>query len=259
MGMNSIVKFWRALNVVEPPFIHPEDEKQCGHMREFVDKRSLNHRMFVESARFPGKDGFHLSLLPVPYLGDLSKADIFILLLNPGFSISNYDSMQSPLYRTLSTRSIRQEFKDIEFPMISLDPMLASTAGFVWWHGKFAELISRISEARHISYLNALKQLANRVAAIELVPYRSKSFSASKLINKLPSTIAARRYVHEELVPRARRGEITLIVTRKAKDWGVLAPEAIIYYKTEARSAHLTPGSRGGKAILSRFGIEASG
>lgn len=253
--MNSLVKFWSALNLVEAPFIHPEDLKQCGHMREFADRQKLDHAKFIESDRFPGKDGFHLSLLPVPYLGDLSKADIFILLLNPGFSISNYESMENALYRSLSARNIQQKFGNAEIPMMSLDPMLSSTAGFAWWHAKFADIIGRISEAKNISYLEALKLLSRRIAAVELVPYRSKSFSASKLINKLPSAIAARKYVHDELVPRSRNGEITLIVTRKAKEWGVSASDAVVYGKTEARSAHLTRNSKGGVAILKRLGI----
>jgi hypothetical protein len=264
--MNSLVEFWKNVALVEPPFIHPLDNEKCGHWPEFKDRSALNLEQFIESDHFPGDRGFHLSLSPVPFIGDLTKADIFILLLNPGFSISSYESMENPYYRALLVRNQHQEFMDVEFPFMSLDPNLASAAGFIWWHAKFAKIIKFVANVESISYLAAMKRLSRRVAAIELIPYRSKSFSAHRLTKVLPSANAARQFVQGELVERARRGEATIIVTRKAKEWGLTKAKAkewglteadvVIYEGGHTRGAHLGPNTKGGAAILKRLGLK---
>ena len=66
-----------------------------------------------------------------------------------------------------------------------------------------------------------------------------------------PSVQLARRFVIEFVVPRVRHGEAIAIVTRKSRFWKLPRCSGVIRYKGgETRSAHLSPNSRGGKAIL---------
>jgi len=63
-------------------------------------------------------------------------------------------------------------------------------------------------------------------------------------------------YVQEDLIGKARRDEAVIIATRSIKKWGLVEHENIVTYENvEARSAHLTPNSRGGKAIAERLGL----
>ena len=156
--MNSLVKFWSEFNFTEPPFIHPQDNSQFGRSREFADRRMFDFDAFIDSDRFPGNEGFHLSLLPMPYVGDLANADIFILLLNPGFNVSNYRSMEDPIYKTRAIKTLLQDFAGTNFPFMSLDPGLASSAGFQWWHKKLSGVFEVISGAKGISYLDAVRR-----------------------------------------------------------------------------------------------------
>jgi hypothetical protein len=53
------------------------------------------------------------------------------------------------------------------------------------------------------------------------------------------------------VVQRVRDGQAVVVVARKSKVWGLPKHEGIVAYDgAEARAAHLTPNSRGGKLIL---------
>jgi len=54
-----------------------------------------------------------------------------------------------------------------------------------------------------------------------------------------------------------QRGEITIVVTRNVKEWSLPSSEHVVLYGAgEARGAHLTVASFGGKAIAKRLGID---
>src|SRR5689334_11555911 len=88
----SLVTYWKECDLSKPPYIHPADEEKVGKEREFSDRRPLDHAKFIKSDRFGLKNDttFHLSLLPVPYQGNLAEADIFLIFLNPGLGLNDY-------------------------------------------------------------------------------------------------------------------------------------------------------------------------
>jgi hypothetical protein len=54
---------------------------------------STNFQQFLESQRFGDfseRPPISLFVAPIPYLGHLNRADIFLLQLNPGFNLNNY-------------------------------------------------------------------------------------------------------------------------------------------------------------------------
>jgi hypothetical protein len=192
-------------------------------------------------------------------MGNLRRADIIILLLNPGFGFADYYAeTHSVSYRSRLKQNLIQQFDEIEFPFVSLDPEFCWHPGFGWWEGKLREVITRIArENYNCNYRDALKDIANRIAAIEMIPYHSASFSAWSLLNKLPSAQMAKLYAREVLGRPADAGEKKLIiVTRRGPDWGLADSENVVVYKrAETRGASLGPRSRGGSAILRRYGI----
>ncbi len=71
---------------------------------------------------------------------------------------------------------------------------------------------------------------------------------------QLRSVELARQFVSRVVVPRVRRGKAIAIVARKANLWGLPDLPGIVRYTAgEARGAHLTPNSRGGRLILERL------
>jgi hypothetical protein len=259
---DELIKFWQRCRLVEPPFAHPDDlpilQQKGGRL---IDVETTNFDTFVAGSRFGAFDDhrLHLSLLPVPYGGDLSHAEIVILLLNPGFSYTDYwAETKMPTFRQRREDNLRQSFKGVEFPFLELDPQFCWHSGFVWWEKKLRDVIALIANRRFKGcYLDALRNLSTKLASVELVPYHSSSFRAHALIHKLPSAIMMRAFVRESLIPAAKAGQRTLIVTRQARAWGFarITKNIIVYRGGATRGASLSPNSQGGKAILWHYGI----
>ncbi len=207
--------------------------------------------------------GQHLTLLPQPYGGDLRKAEIFILLLNPGLGYTDYwGESRVKSFRNRLVRNLRQKLEGIHFPFMWLDPEYCWHGGFVWWEKKLRDVIKVIAEEKfHGHYIDALRDLSNRIACLELLPYHSFSFGAHGLVEDLPSVKIMREFVRSKLVQEAKSGKKTLIVTRRQNDWGL--PEGVeniaIYRGGHTRGASLSTNSEGGKAILRHYGFSSAG
>ena len=62
------------------------------------------------------------------------------------------------------------------------------------------------------------------------------------------------------LVPKAVAGEISIVATRQASEWGLQSSENVVLYDgIEARAAYLTLNSRGGQLIARAVGIQREG
>jgi hypothetical protein len=124
----------------------------------------------------------------------------------------------------------------------------------MYWHKKMGGLIQEIKKRNGGSFSKARHYLANRMASIELIPYHSQTFKAKgNFIRDIPSANLAREYVKNTIIPRVKEGKAIVIATRQHKNWGLPKKlSGVIQYDGpgEAQSAHLTPGSKGGKAIL---------
>lgn len=261
----ELIDFWRRCELASAPFAHPEDlpilRQKDGR---FIDAEPVSFDSFIAGPRFGDFDDhrLHLSLLPVPYGGNLSRAEIVILLLNPGFSYTDYwAETNMPAFRQRRKDTLRQSFKGIEFPFLGLDPQFCWHSGFEWWEKKLRAVITDIADKEFKGrYFEALRDFSQKVACVELIPYHSSSFRAHALTDQLPSAKMVRKFVRETLVPAANAGKRTLIVTRQAEAWGLPSgtKNVVIYKGGETRGASLSPNSRGGKAILRHYGISRS-
>lgn len=79
-------RFWRAYDVKSPPYLHPQDKE---HIDNFV---TLNFDQYQEQFGDVDDSAIHAGLLPKPYEGNLSRADVFILMLNSHFNRSRMAS-----------------------------------------------------------------------------------------------------------------------------------------------------------------------
>jgi hypothetical protein len=195
-------------------------------------------------------------LLPVPFVGDLRRADIVILLQNPGFSPSNYfQEFQDQAFRRALRENLRQPRASRRFPFFPLNPRFCYGGSYEYWRNKFGGILAELMRRRGITLVRALEYLSSRVAILELFPYHSSIGPLpTSLLRRLRSVELARNFVHDTLLPRARSGDAVLIVTRKARQWGLTARKGVVIYNgSEARSAHLSLNSRGGAEMLKRL------
>ena len=160
-----------------------------------------------------------------------------------------------PDYRAALLANLKQQPPIGTIPFLFLEPQFAWHGGFDWWHGKLAKVIQRLASAWDVSFAKARARLGSALASIELVPYHSSTFRDSGgWLRKLRSVDLARTFVTEFVLPRVERGEAIVIVTRKVKSWSLPElPGVITYSAAQARAAHLTPNTPGGRAILSHL------
>ncbi|WP_420378694.1 hypothetical protein [Gilvibacter sp.] len=238
----TIVDFWKNINYYEKPFIHPEDisiiKSQSYSYKGLHDL--LNDQFWTDEGVF------HTDLFPIPYAGKLDTAKIFILLLNPGFTLSEYNSEESSSeFRKALRDNLAQKHLDPDFPFMFLNPELLWHSGGQYWLSKLKDLILFIKNSRQISYLEAISSVSKSVAILELIPYHSTKFTRVGSLSKIASAQKMKSYVHSILIDRLNRNEICIICTRKSKFWELPEHEnAIVYQGTECRSASLSMNSR---------------
>lgn len=251
----NLLNAWKSLDNSKPPYILPGDEV----IREYTHKYK-NYKTFISDKYYGDIEStkFHTGLLPVPYSGNILKAKIFILALNPGFSIRDYYE-ESHCKKIISKR--KQRLKNInsekDFPWLSLNPEFAWTGGYDYWTKKLNPIIKKIMVESKISYVEVLQLLSKNIAVLELVPYHSKSFGLPESkMDKLESVRLMRSFVKQDLFERASKNETIIIVTRKAKYWELPKHRNVIVYNNkQARSSSFGLNSDGGKAILNLLSI----
>jgi hypothetical protein len=247
----ELIEFWRQCDLAGPIFPHPKDR---GVLLESANRRHVqaeptDFKGFLQSEHFGNSEDIrlHLSLLPIPYCGNLDTADIVVLLLNPGLTVIDfYAETRVPAFRDRLKRSLAQDFEGTEFPFLWLDPEFCWHGGFRWWEQKLRAVIATIAEERFRGrYLDALRDLSRRLALIELVPYHSQSFGSARIFDQLPSVEAVRTYARGPLAGAASRDEKTVIVARQEGAWGIPpdTPNVIVRSVSENSASHWIAGS----------------
>lgn len=248
--MHELFRVWGDLPLDAAPYALSGDAELLG--TRSVTIRSWQAYSTAEDFGAQDDTRFHLGLHPLPFIGDLDRAKVVLLLLNPGLGADDYyGEYEVAGFRDRLRANIRQEEMG-DYPFFFLDPDLAWHAGYTWWHGRLQGIIQELSGVWGVSHAAARKRVANEIAALQLVPYHSKSYKLPQTVqHALHSVKLARSYCSEVLEPRCQNGEVTLIVTRRAEDWGVNAGDhAVVYERSEPRAALIGPRSRGGMRVL---------
>ena len=243
------------MQVSKPPFVLSEDQKvfedsntPLSIFSTFTDWHT--HKDFGQRKCHE----FQLGLLPIPYFGDLRKARIFLLTLNPGFDHSDiHAETVSPELKADLVKNLHQMDLDPHYPSVFLNPRYAWHGGFSYWTKKMKGIASVIQETKGVTFRDSLAFLAKNIAVLEAVPYHSIDFKGDDiLLNNLQSSRAIKGFVDDSLLPRANNREVLLIVLRKNSFWSLKESSNIIVYgKGETRGSSLTTNSRGGKAVAS--------
>ena len=136
--------------------------------------------------------------------------------------------------------------------MIYLDPKFLWHGGGAYWSNKFSEIL----QAFDGSYVEGLRALSQGIAVLEGIAYHSEHTGFhSATIERLRTPKLMQDFVRDSLVPRAQRGEISILDVRG--DWGLTPDDNVVVYagnkNVERRAAHFTLSSRGGQKIVERL------
>jgi hypothetical protein len=200
---------------------------------------------------------YHPNLTPIPYVGDLTKAKVFLLMLNPGYkqfyeiyeqaacefekfpcrfdgSYGGYgepDDVYGDYYGRYGEKIIenlghrsRQRFWPIEGEASSTD------FGKYW-----VRMLTPVFQK-----IGSWDSIAEKFAMLNLIPYRSAHFKETKKVFECASCKLIRNFVHEDLL---KRENTLVIVARRPKVWGVevigYAAKTHVFHGVECRRIHL--------------------
>jgi len=246
---HPLLEAWREFKPSGPPFILPGDEALLAEPALWAVEQWRDYVANTERGNPTDAGRLCLGLLPMPFVGNLRTASIFLLMLNPGARPHDFfGESEVPEYRDELLATLRQE-DGIEG---LCDPRFAWHGRYGYWEGKLSKLFARLAGDGE-TYGAARQRLQSLMAALELVPYHSTRYALpARMVKQLKSVELMRSYVREVVVPRARAGDALVIIGRAVASWGTFAKSKniVTYSGSAARSAHLTPDSPGGKAIL---------
>ena len=159
----------------------------------------------------------HVDLYPQPYVGNLDRSLVYILFGNPGFVAADYDDeLKNPSHMAACIANLKQSGQGF-YPLL---PAGSGTGAGNYWQGRLRSLTADLAQRLHLTSSQANQVLVDRLSVVEAGAYHSKKFPGD-WFDQLPSSRAARDYVHGTLLPKARRGEVLILVWRRAAFWGV--------------------------------------
>jgi hypothetical protein len=226
---DSLIKFWREYPVDNNGGVHPKDkipENKIAHVAGISG--------YTKSARFLN-DGklIHAGLLPGPYCGNIQKAKVYFLGLNPGFSPGDFHAEADAEFRKAALANLAQQGRTL--PFMPLEPRFCWTGGAGWWRKKLRPLLEKYRE-RGVSSLEACKDMSGKIASLELFPYHSASFDGSGGLLKIESVHLIKAFAQEASKDRSK----LFVVLRRTREWGLDRRDNIITLSPgEARQASI--------------------
>jgi hypothetical protein len=236
-AISKLIDHWRQYSFGSRPAVHP------------ADKHAVS-----------GAGGLHLQAEPYPFVGDVSGADIWFLMLNSNVGDADHVDEARPKMSELLRRNLSQQWECMEYPFFSLDPALHHTGTFAYYNGRcaFGQLINQFADDAGLPVDNARRTVAKRVAILQYYPYRSKgTYPNDSRLDLTPSSrlaVAAARAALSE-------GKL-IIVPRSAPKWGfaygVVSENLVTHRSDQARSPSVKPSALGGRmaggdAVLRRL------
>jgi hypothetical protein len=259
---DELISIWKNFEPekMDPkaPLILPRDEplldKQLHRKVHYCRFQNWEDYIKGEIGAPSDDKELHLGLLPIPYIGNLEKASVFVLMLNPSFGHDDY-------YGEYKVREFRDALIDnlhqtSDCSFMFFQPRFSWHGGYRYWHGKFGKLIDAHARATKKGYGEARKNFERYLAVIQLVPYRSNnSFYDAKIDELELESVRHARNFARHLCDEAKAGKCLVIFVRGVKYWDVEQatvgdPNIVVYAPKDARSASLGPESEGGNAIL---------
>ena len=257
----SLLREWRKWNPEDFPYVLDMDADvlESPSWRPSVAKYR-NWRKATRGPDFGKSDDkrLHLGLIPVPFMGDMLNASIYVLMLNPGLGPGDYFEYKVPSLRRALIANLRQKRKVM--PFVWLDPRFAWHGGFGYWDRKLKRVMETLAASKGMSLANARSTLGSDLAVVQLVPYHSVG-SNQRALRQLPSVGLAKDFVRRTVAKRIKTQEAIVVVMRQVKNWNQCLPDdlgeehGIIRGTGSARAASLSPDSSGGRAILRKLGV----
>ncbi len=192
-----------------PPYVLPEDAAV------FANPKFKN-------------EGYRLDAFPDPFIGNLDRATVVFLSLNPGFEDDDINvNLQNDFFISESRKNLTHESN---IPFLYLADEMKHTHGYGWWH----DLLDKSVREEKLSY----ETLSKKIMIIEYMPYHSVTYTPNRLL--LPS-----QHYNFDLVRKAIKLGKHIVIMRSVKAWLKAVPEleSYPYYRLNSQRPRITRGN----------------
>ena len=174
-----LIKFWK---IVGRGHVHPEDAKV---VKSYNHKAKSDRKLYVNN------------FSPVPWVGNLLKAKVLVVMLNPGMSKLSKQINDEKLERPFLMRNLSQKNNPTLF---YLNPKLKETGGGIYWRRRFKSFVEKCYDNLEDGYAD----IARNVCIIQLIAYHSQK-DPSSIRSKLPSARIMRDWILNEVKLKHRK------------------------------------------------------
>ena len=174
-----LIKFWKILGLAGA---HPEDAKV---VRSYNHKAKSDRKLYVNN------------FSPIPWVGNLLKAKVIIVMLNPGMSKLSKQINDEKLERPFLMRNLSQKNNP---GLFYLNPKLRETGGGIYWRRRFNSFVQMSFDDLEDGYAH----IAHHVCIVQLIAYHSQK-DPSSIRSKLPSARIMRDWILNEIKLKQRK------------------------------------------------------
>lgn len=201
------------------------DEGAGPHPKDRLALDAADHRLRLERT-------------PEPWFGDPRHARVFMLTFNPG-------------------HTDEPEPDRVGWNRFCIDMLAGRASAGQYW--QWAPAGARRWLARTYGSFSLRDDFFDAICNLRLVAYPSQAKADTRGLRhrQLASARAMLGFVHDVLLPRARGGEVALLVMRSPEAWGFGTPredrtEGGLFVSRPLRNVSISPTSRVGH-LVSRF------
>jgi len=175
----QLIDFWRKAPAVG---VHPED---AVYVKSYNLRAKSDRKLYFEN------------FTQIPWVGNLHKAKVIIVMLNPGMSELPKQLHDQRVERSFLVSNLRQKKNPILF---YLNPKLKETGGGIYWRRRFKSFVEKVFDNPEEGY----DKIARQICIVQIIAYHSKK-NPSSIRSKLPSARAMREWILEEVKLKRRK------------------------------------------------------
>ena len=172
----------------------------------------------------------HTEIMPAPFMGDVDKAPVVILMLNPGYTKEEDRVGYYNKYKDWWKMEIQHIHKFPDLPLFCLDEEYAKSSDY--WIKKLKPLTS----------VSSNEKVARTICKIQFFPYHTEKYKNiySNLLTEegFGDYLPSQKY-NFQLVMNAMNRNAIIIITRSKKMWFKAIPELEKYENLYLTNSYL--------------------
>ncbi|MQQ01665.1 hypothetical protein GEZ98_01825 [Streptococcus mitis] len=178
-----------------------------------------------------------LSVYPQHFVGNIDKAKIIILSLNPGYSTEYYDAYKNSINKngTNYEQTIKENL-EMEKPFFHAFE-LANGSDLGYWGNKMKCWVEGYDKKDNEEIIESLKKITENIALAEFFPYHSISYNgmydklgegtSSNSNRKIKDYLPTQKFLFKKIKKRIddKNDKLIIILTRSFAKWYEAIPE----------------------------------